>query len=330
MLTLVLVAAVGVADFLAGFELSLLVFYILPVCLAVTVSRTFSVATAVACVAIWLWGDIAAGAHFASYATPVANAFGALATYLIVIWMFSRVLALQRDMEQRVRQRTAALTEMIAERERLEKAILDVSERERRSIGYDLHDGLGQHLTGTALAGEVLADKLRAKGAPEEADVSQIVNLIEEGIEKSRCLARGLLLSEIQRNGLVAALQELAADVAAQFGITCEFSSTAPEIAFVDGDCATHLFRIAHEAARNAVRHGRTKRITISLAVDESVRLAIRDFGIGLHEPTARGLGLSIMAHRAEIIGGRFSIAPHASGGTLVTCELPLSSLRHA
>ena len=329
-ITLLLVLVIGTVDFLVGFELSLLVFYILPVCLAVAaVGWRFGAATAVVCVASWLIGDFAAGAHFSNPIVPYWNAIFALGTYLLVIWMFNLVLKLQREMEERVRHRTVALTQVIAEREQLEKAILEISERERRSIGRDLHDDLGQHLTGTALAGQVLCDKLRAKNIEEETDAWKIVELIEEGIEKTRRLARGLLLAEIKANGLVAALQELAADVSNQFRVACEFVCAASEVRLVDNDLATHLFHIAQEAVSNAIRHGKAPRIVINLTTGNGVELTVRDFGAGLREPLGDGLGLRIMAHRAEIIGGHFTIAVQPEGGTLVTCRLPTSSLSH-
>jgi signal transduction histidine kinase len=328
LVTIALVLVIGLVDFLAGFELSLLVFYILPICAAVTVSWRFAIAAAVACIATWLVGDFAAGATFSKPGVLFWNALAALGTYLILIGMFHRVLVLQRDMELRVRQRTDALTRLLAERERLEKAILEISERERRSIGQDLHDGLGQHLTGTALAGQVLADKLQVKGLEEQEDAWRIVGLVEEGIEKSRLLARGLLLAEIERDGLIAALQDFAADAEEQFKIRCNFTCGRAIVRFTANDAATHLLRIAQEAVRNAVRHGKAKQVDIALEVADAVTLSIRDFGSGYVPHASHGLGLSIMAHRAEIIGGTFAIAPHPTSGTLVTCRLPLNCLR--
>lgn len=329
-LTLVLVLVIGTVDFFIGFELSLLVFYILPVCLAVAaVGWRFGTIMAIFCIASWLVGDFAAGARFSSPAVPFWNALFALGTYLVVIWMFQLVLGLQREMEARVRQRTLALTKVIVERQRLEKAILEISERERRKIGRDLHDDLGQHLTGTAFAGHVLSDKLHEKNLAEENDARQIVELIEDGIEKTRRLARGLLLAEIKRTGLISALQELAVEISSQFRVRCEFICSDPELKLVDDDCATHLFRIAQEAVGNAIRHGKAPRIVIHLAVDREVELRVHDYGFGLRTERTDGLGLRIMAHRAEIIGGRFAIGPHMDGGTVVTCVLPSSSIAH-
>ena len=126
--------AIGVADYFTGFEVSFLVFYFLPVALAVTAfGWQAGVVTALASVTVWLAGDFAAGAHYANPLVPWWNATIALGTYLVLIALLARLLATQREMEERIRQRTAALTDEIAERERLEKVILEISERERRS-----------------------------------------------------------------------------------------------------------------------------------------------------------------------------------------------------
>jgi signal transduction histidine kinase len=323
---LCLVAIIGVADYLTGFELSLLVFYFLPVCIAVAaVGWQFGALTAVLSVATWLVGDILAGAHFASPFVPGWNALIALGTYLIVIWLLASLIALHRDMEERVRQRTAALIEEIAERERLEKAVLEISERERRAIGHDLHDGLGQHLTGTALVAQALGAKLTARSAAEAAEVAKIVALIEQGIAQTRSLAKGLLLAEIERDSLVTAMQELAASVRDQFRVECEFSCESA-VSLSESGTATHIYRIAEEATRNAVRHGRPRRIALALSAEAGwLVLSVRDDGTGLPplERRGQGLGLKIMAHRAAIIGASLDVRAQAEGGTAVECRLP-------
>jgi signal transduction histidine kinase len=324
--TVALVLAIGVVDFFLGFEISLLVFYCLPVMLAVTaLGWRFGAVIAFAAVVTWIGGDIAAGADYRHKMVLWWNAGIALGTYLVIVWLFHIVQTLQREMEARVRERTAALTTQIRERERLEKAVLEISERERRSIGHDLHDGLGQHLTGTAFAGQVLCEKLQARSLPEEeADAWKIVHLVEDGIEKTRRLAKGLLLAEIQRDGLITALEEFAANTTSQFRVACSFRT--------EGDCdvpeagvATHLLRIAQEAVRNAIRHGGARQVEIELVgTAEALTLKIRDHGSGIPPPRARGdgLGLRIMAHRAQMIGGEFTIAADTGGGTVVSCRL--------
>jgi signal transduction histidine kinase len=324
-LTCALVVVIGIADYYTGFELSLLVFYLVPVCMAVAaVGWKFGTVISVASVATWLAGDVLAGARFANPLVPGWNALIALGTYLIVVWLVASVIALQREMEARVRQRTVALTEEIAERLRLEKAVLEITERERRTIGHDLHDGLSQHLTGTALVAQALRSRLQPRAEGDAADVGKIVTLIEEAIEQTRSLAKGLLLAEVEQDGLVSALHELAAKTRDQFRVECAFTCAA-DVRLGGGGAATHLYRIAEEAARNGIRHGRARRVALALdAEGDNLVLSVRDDGAGLPPPAARGqgLGLRIMAHRAAMIGASFEVAAQPGGGTLVVCRL--------
>jgi signal transduction histidine kinase len=292
--------------------------------------RRFGVVIAFASVATWLVADAAAGAHYANPLIAGWNALIALGAYLIVVWLFAVALDLHREMEERVRQRTVALTEEIAERERLEKAVLEISERERRSIGRDLHDGLSQHLTGTALVAQAVGAQLAARRAPEAGEVGRVVSLIEQGIEETRGLAKGLLLAEIEPDSLSAALQELAGGIRTQFRVACEFQGES-RVRLAEGGTATHCYHIAQEAARNAVRHGKARHVLISLTTRPGIMtLAVRDDGAGLPPPGARGqgLGLRIMAHRAGIIGARFTVEAQPGGGTLAVCELPWEGVR--
>lgn len=324
--SLVLLVLIGVLDYKLGYEISLRSFYFLPVVLGtVALGWRFGVVLAITSVALWIAGDLAAGATFSSWLIPCWNALIALSTYLVIVWLFATVQSLQREMQEKVRQRTAALTAEIAERERLEKVLLEISEQERSSIGRELHDNLGQHLTGTAFAGQVLGEKLRALGLAEQKDAGKIVTLIEEGIEKTRRLAKGLLLEEIQRDGLVDALRELAAETAGQFNVECEFRVEG-ECHIARGGVALHLLRIAQEAVRNGIQHGKAQHVFITLTSGpDSLELRVRDDGAGLPAPAGRraGLGLSIMAHRAQIIGGEFLIEAAPGGGAVVICRLP-------
>jgi signal transduction histidine kinase len=330
-LTIALVAVIGVADYFTGFELSLLVFYLLPVCLAVAAAGwRFGTVTAVLSVVTWLTGDFAAGAHFANPFVPMWNAVIALVTYLVVVWLLSSLVALQRELEDRVRMRTAALTEEIGERVRLEKVILEITERERRAIGHDLHDGLSQHLTGTALVAQALVRRLAAHSAVEAAEMENIVALIEKGIEQTRSLAKGLLLAEIERDSLEAALGELASTIRSQSGAACVLTCAAP-VSLDENGTATHLFRIAEEATRNGLRHGRATRIAMELRAENgTLVLSVTDDGSGLQPRGERGegLGLRIMAHRAAMIGATFSVEAQPSGGTMVVCRLPHRALK--
>jgi len=182
---------VGIIDYVTGFELSFSVFYLLGIGLgAWFIGRGYGLFLSVLSVAVWLAGDFAAGAHYPPF-IAIWNSTILLTFYCIVVWLLASLRSLHNELEDRLRQRTRALTQEMAERERLEKEILEVSEREQRRIGRDLHDGLCQHLTGTALAGQVLREKLEARSAPEAADAGKIIGLVENGITMARDLARG-------------------------------------------------------------------------------------------------------------------------------------------
>ncbi len=143
----------------------------------------------------------------------------------------------------------------ITESKRLEKAILEISAREQRRIGQDLHDGLGQHLTGIAFMSKVLEQKLADQSPREAADAAKIVKLVNEAIHKARELSRGLLPVVSDAGGLMSALEQLAAEVEDLFGISCRFECDQP-VLIHDNDAAMHLYHIAQEAVNNAIKHG--------------------------------------------------------------------------
>ena len=146
----------------------------------------------------------------------------------------------------------------ITERKHLEKTILEVSGREQRRIGQDLHDGLGQHLTGIAFMSKVQEQKLVEKSLPEAGDAAKIVKLVNEAINKTRELARGLLPVVSDARGLMSALQQWAGEVEDLFGISCRFQCFAP-VLIHDDTVATHLYYIAREAVNNAIKHGHAR-----------------------------------------------------------------------
>jgi PAS domain S-box-containing protein len=209
----------------------------------------------------------------------------------------------------------------VTESKRLEKAILDISSREQRRIGEDLHDGLGQHLTGIAFMSKVLEQKLAEKSLAESAAAAKIVRLVNEAIRKTRDLSRGLVPVMSDALGLMSALEQLAGEVDDVFQIGCRFECLETVLVH-DNGMGMHLYHIAQEAANNAVKHGRARNILIGLgSTGEHCTLTIEDDGVGIPQPApSTGMGLHIMSHRAKMIGGALSIERRANGGTLVTC----------
>jgi PAS domain S-box-containing protein len=216
----------------------------------------------------------------------------------------------------------------ISERKRLEKTVLEISEREQRRIGQDLHDGLGQHLTGIAFMTKVQEQRLAERQIPEAADAAKIVQLVNDAIRKTRELSRGLLPVVSDAHGLMSALRLYAIEIEDLFGITCRFQCEEA-VLIHDAPMATHLYHIAQEAVNNAIKHGHAKNILIRLfSGDRQGTLVIKDDGAGIERPVAphTGVGLHIMNYRAGMIGGNLEVRREQPQGTAVTCRFPMNS----
>ena len=213
----------------------------------------------------------------------------------------------------------------ITERKRLEKEILEISEREQRRIGQDLHDGLCQQLAGIEMLSQVLAKKLAAKSQDGVARATEIAKAVRETISQTRLLARGLSPVTLESEGLMSALTELALNTEKMFRVRCIFD--CPEVVkFNDHAASTHLFRIVQEAVSNAIKHGHAKKITIELNADTShLCLRVSDNGRGFPQQFSRssGMGLGIMQSRSGMFGGTVSFERQPDGGTCVRITAP-------
>jgi len=329
LITLLLVLVVGIADYVSGYYIYWSIFYLMAISLALwNVGVLFALLTSILSIASWLVGDWAAGVVYPNRFAPVWNTLITFGSYLVVIWLLSRLKSFHQTLEDRIRQRTAALRDEIAAREQLEKEITEVTERERRRIGHDLHDTLCQHLTATSLSLQVLSGKLSDASSPLARDADASVGLIEEAIDLTRKLAKGLFPLELEGEGLAGALQELCWSTADRYLVKCEFSGDL-QTTTLDSTTATYLYRIAQEAVANAIKHGHVSRLNVSLScLHTDLILSISDDGIGLPRfmPEGRGLGLRIMASRASMIGATFSAENKPEGGVIVICGLPVTS----
>ena len=210
----------------------------------------------------------------------------------------------------------------ITQRKRLEQEILDVSDRERQSIGRDLHDGLGQELTGVALMLRGLAGRIQQRCPDVVENVNEIVGHLNQSIETARSLARGLLPVRTETGGLISALRALASRSRDVYGLEVTFNCAVMRGFDLSETNASHLYRITQEALTNAARHGRATLVNISLrAEDEGFRLSITDNGSGFSgaAPSASGMGLKIMKYRADMIGAKFDIGSNEPHGATVT-----------
>ncbi len=222
--------------------------------------------------------------------------------------------------------RAAGLHRDVTEQRRLEAELLKATESERQRIGRDLHDSLGQSLTAIGYLADAVREDLVRHKRPEARDVRKLGRLIERTANQSHALARGLLLADLKRGGLAAALQELAFRTQELFGVACRYSGPAL-LPPLDANVSGQLYRIAQEAATNAAKHAHAKRIDVRLAKERrDLLLSVRDTGTGLSnkKPRAGGLGLDIMRYRAGLIGATLEIESRPNRGTTVHCRLPL------
>lgn len=215
-----------------------------------------------------------------------------------------------------------AVVRDVTDRETLEKEVVESSNRVQMRIGQDIHDGLGQHLTGISFLSRALEKSLAAQQLPEAAEAAEISKLVIEALSQTRNLARGLFPVEVESDSLTPSLKDLARTVEQLFNISCVVECEEG-VSITSKGVSTHLFRLAQEAVNNAVKHGKANRVVIRLErAGDRLALRVADDGIGLPPEGIRrsGLGLRIMTYRAQKVGGSLDISPGTPGGTVVTC----------
>ena len=244
----------------------------------------------------------------------------------------AQIRKLNEELETRVQERTAELRSTnrqlqaeIDERHRLEGMLQEVTEQEMRRIGQDLHDGVGQLLTGLAMRCKAIEDRLVELGLPEAEDAARLSELAGQAMDRSRDLAGMLCPVDLERNGLVSALEALAAGIRDQIGVTCEIETNAM-CARYDTGRALHLYRITQEAVNNAIKHGRARSIHISLGRDDEegwCALRIKNDGDAIQPDPGLfdGMGCRIMRYRAQVIKGTLDIQPANGGGCELLCR---------
>ncbi|HEU5079552.1 MAG TPA: PAS domain-containing protein [Opitutaceae bacterium] len=220
----------------------------------------------------------------------------------------------------------------VTERKWLERRILSISDAEQQRIGADLHDGLGQHLTGIACMTTALRDRLQSANPNEAKSAAMIAGLVNDAIAQCRALSRGLCPVQLEHTGLPSALEDLTFQVQLISGVNCRFKAVGtPPVC--SHDAAMHVYRITQEAINNAIRHGEAKSVNVSLVTNGTTcKVMIEDDGTGFDvdaERKAPGVGLRLMNYRAAIIGGTFAIAARPGGGVAIECTFPKDLTTH-
>ena len=332
LLCLIALCVIGYIDYAIGYHISLIVLYVLPIGFATLyVGRIFAVFLAILSVVVWMGGDLLAGAPYLGAATQFWNGAIVFSLFVIVIYLLNALRQALIGLEVTVEERTQALRREMKERERLEHEIIELSERERQSFGQELHDAVCQELAGTAIAGQMLTKKLQGKGSDDARDAGEVTEMIFRSLTKARNVARGFFTAGFDALGLVDALRETVAHAQEQSGMRCEFN-WQENLSISDEEMVMHLYRIAQEAIRNALKHSVATHLRVSLEnVNGVVELIIEDNGkgISLAEKSKEGLGLRIMSYRAGMIGGKLKIKSPSTGsiGTRVVCMIPIEKM---
>jgi PAS domain S-box-containing protein len=271
---------------------------------------------------------------FSTGKVPLFNDAGVCDKVLGVATDITEQRQTQKELQQRVAERTAELvaaneklTAQMDERNRLENALLDISEQEQRRLGQDLHDGLCQSLSGLAFMARSLTKTLEAQELPgPAAEAARLAALIHQSVEQSRDIAKGLHPVVMDAEGLVSALHELAAR--SNGSISCRLRCERM-VPITDIGVALHLYRIAQEAVTNALKHSDARSITMSLRLRQNqLSLSVADDGCGLPEVIHAndGMGLRLMKYRADVIGADFAIGKRKKHGTRMTCLLRMTA----
>lgn len=287
----------------------------------------------------WRFHAVASPEYMEAHASALPNVIavtGGIITLLATATMLlltSRTEKIEHVVAERTRELKNAndlLSEAMHERMRLESEILDISEREKQQFGHDLHDSLGQKLTGAVFLSRALAGRLNEQhDAETKTQATRITEVLKESVAQVRRMARGLSPVDLGQEGLAGALQRLADETSAVYGITCLFHQ-AEEHPEPSPKAARHLYAIAQEAVSNAVKHGHAKEIVIEMSRRGGANnlLIIEDDGSGFDADTTQsgGMGLRIMKYRATMIGGSLEITRRAVSGMQVLCAFPPGS----
>ena len=234
---------------------------------------------------------------------------------------------LSADIELSAGKRILVVVQDVSERKRLESQITEIASHERRRLSADLHDGLGQELTGISLMLRSLATATNPQAVRVVPKINEIIGLVNHAIQSVRNMALGISPATLEREGLLSALERLTAWSRESYGIDVRLRLMIRASLLIDESTATHLYLIAQEAINNAVKHGGARSVIVKLrTIKHLAYLSITDDGVGVPEDSAHGsgMGLKIMEYRAAMIGGVMQIRRVPNGGTSLRCICPL------
>jgi PAS domain S-box-containing protein len=238
---------------------------------------------------------------------------------------------LSAEIELSGEKRILIVVQDVSERKQLESEIIEIANRERRRLGADLHDGLGQELTGISLMLRSLAKRAGFSAFQAAPELDEIITLVNHAIQSARKMALGISPVTLERGGLLPALQTLIGWSRASYSVDVRLRLSVRSPLIIGESAAAHLYSIVQEAINNAVKHGRARSIAVTLRTNPAlVSLSISDDGVGIAENPARGagMGLKLMEYRSAVIGGVLKIKRAPDGGTRIRCVCPQGPAR--
>jgi PAS domain S-box-containing protein len=230
---------------------------------------------------------------------------------------------LSAEIELSGEKRILFVVQDVSERKQLESEIIEITNRERRRLGADLHDGLGQELTGISLMLRSLAKRAGLAAFEAVPELDEIITLVNHAIQSARKMALGISPVTLERGGLLPALQTLIGWSRASYSVDVRLSLSVRSPLLIGESAAAHLYLIVQEAINNAVKHGRARSIAVTVRTNRArLSLSITDDGVGIPENPARGagMGLKLMEYRCAVIGGVMKIKRLPDGGTRIRC----------
>jgi signal transduction histidine kinase len=319
-LSVLAICLVGCLDYVTDTAVSLPVLYMPPVALAAWYGgRRAGIFASLLATFFWFAVQVVTAESIWPLAAHYWNAALRFVTYLLVTALVDLVRSRRDALEVAVQQKTALLQREVQERARIERDVMNICAHEQQRIACDLHDELGQHLVGVALRAKLLAQQLTGRHMAEAIAVVQLVN---EATKQVRSITRNLDCAE-GITDLRTGLHKLATKVGQNCQVTIMLNTNGTSLP-MNTRVAVQLYRLAQEAVRNAVEHGKARAIEIKLAHEhDQTLLTVRDDGAGFDEQKiCTGMGLRIMRYRAHCIGGSVDIHSRP-GRTTVTCRVP-------
>ena len=240
---------------------------------------------------------------------------------------------LSAEIELNGERKILVVVQDVSERKQLESQIIEIANGERRRLGADLHDGLGQELTGISLMLRSLVKRAGLAAFDAAPDLNEIITLVNHAIQSARKMALGISPVTLERGGLLPALQTLAGWSRENYQVDVRLHMSLRSPLLIGESAAAHLYLIVQEAINNAVRHGHARSIVVALRTSPAlVFLSISDDGVGIADGPGRGsgMGLKLMEYRAAVIGGVMGIKRRPDGGTRIrsVCPQDAGSLR--